>query len=147
MRFKKSHQLPGAGRAWAWHHHGSDTPTSPRAIFLLKSANGGLFYTPLYVANYGQNCAIFCKSWNFMDGYMNYLIMYIGTYLFFKIQNSGLKWIWIYGKISLVLIPHKQRILFIWTVKLGIKKKKIWEGHKILRNLHLTFVLCSASQK
>ena len=22
-----------------------------------------------------------------------------------------------------------------------------WEGHKILRNLHLTFVLCSASQK
>jgi hypothetical protein len=22
-----------------------------------------------------------------------------------------------------------------------------WEGYKILRNLHLTFVLCSASQK
>ena len=22
-----------------------------------------------------------------------------------------------------------------------------WEGHKILRNLHLTYVLCSASQK
>ena len=22
-----------------------------------------------------------------------------------------------------------------------------WEGHKMLRNLHLTFVLCSASQK
>ena len=49
MRFKKSPQLPGAGRARAWHHHGSDTPTSPRAIYVMKSANGGLFYTPLYI--------------------------------------------------------------------------------------------------
>jgi hypothetical protein len=48
MRFKNSLQLPGAGRTRAWHHHGSDTPTSPRAIYVLKSANGGLFYTPLY---------------------------------------------------------------------------------------------------
>ena len=32
------------------HYHGSDTPTSPRAIYVLKSANGGLFYTPLYEA-------------------------------------------------------------------------------------------------
>ena len=32
MRFKNSPQLPGAGKARAWHHHGSDTPTSPRAI-------------------------------------------------------------------------------------------------------------------
>ena len=48
MRFKNSPQLPGAGRTRAWHHHGSDTPTSPRAIYVLKSANGGLFYTPLY---------------------------------------------------------------------------------------------------
>jgi len=51
MRFKNSPQLPGAGRTRAWHHHGSDTPTSPRAIYVLKSANGGLFYTPLYVAS------------------------------------------------------------------------------------------------
>ena len=29
----------------------------------------------------------------------------------------------------------------------GIKVQIFWEGHKILRNLHLTFVLCSASQK
>ena len=47
MRFKKSSQLPGGGRARAWHDHGSDTPTSPRAIYVLKSTNGGLFYTPL----------------------------------------------------------------------------------------------------
>ena len=29
----------------------------------------------------------------------------------------------------------------------GFKVHIFWEGHKILRNLHLTFVLCSASQK
>ena len=51
MRFKNSPQLPGAGRTRAWHHHGSDTPTSPRLIYVLKSANGGLFYTPLYVGS------------------------------------------------------------------------------------------------
>ena len=32
MRFKKSPQLPGAGRTRAWHYHGSHTPTSPGAI-------------------------------------------------------------------------------------------------------------------
>ena len=29
MRFKKSPQLPGAGRTRAWYHHGSHMPTSP----------------------------------------------------------------------------------------------------------------------
>ena len=58
MRFKNSPQLPGAGRTRAGHHHGSDKPTSPRAIYVLKSANGGLFYTSLY-----QNKAkiMFCR--------------------------------------------------------------------------------------
>ena len=51
MRFKNSPQLPGAQRTRAGHHHGSDTPTSPRAIYVLKSANGGLFYTPLYLVS------------------------------------------------------------------------------------------------
>ena len=32
MRFKKSLQYPGARRTRAGHHHGSDTPTSARAI-------------------------------------------------------------------------------------------------------------------
>ena len=32
MIFKESPQHSGAGRARVWHHHGSDTPTSPRAI-------------------------------------------------------------------------------------------------------------------
>ena len=45
MRFKKSPQVPGAGSARAWHHHGSDTPTFPRAIYVLKSANSGLHTT------------------------------------------------------------------------------------------------------
>ena len=38
MRFKKSPQLPGAGRTWAGHHHGSHTPTSTGAILLSKMA-------------------------------------------------------------------------------------------------------------
>ena len=36
MRFKITPQLPGAGRARAWHHHGSHTPTSPGAILQVK---------------------------------------------------------------------------------------------------------------
>ena len=28
-----------------------------------------------------------------------------------------------------------------------VKVRIFWEGHKILQNLHLNFVLCSASQK
>ena len=38
MRFKKSPQLPGAGRTRAWHHHESHTPISPGAILLSKMA-------------------------------------------------------------------------------------------------------------
>ena len=38
MRFKKSPQLPGAGRTSAGHHHGSHMPTSPGAILLSKMA-------------------------------------------------------------------------------------------------------------
>ena len=38
MRFEKSPQLPGAGRTWAGHHHGSHTPTSTGAILLSKMA-------------------------------------------------------------------------------------------------------------
>ena len=36
MRFKKSPQLPGAGRTRAWHHHESHTPISPGSILLCK---------------------------------------------------------------------------------------------------------------
>ena len=39
MRFKKSPQLPGAGRTRAGHHHGSHTPTFPEAILLGKMAH------------------------------------------------------------------------------------------------------------
>ena len=37
MRFKKSPQLPGGGKTSVWYHHGSDTPTCPSAIYVLKS--------------------------------------------------------------------------------------------------------------
>ena len=36
MTFKKSPQLPGAGRTRAWDYHGSHTPTSPGAILHVK---------------------------------------------------------------------------------------------------------------
>ena len=39
MRFKKTPQLPGAGRTRAGHHHGSHTPISPEAILLGKMAH------------------------------------------------------------------------------------------------------------
>merc|ERR1712051_460278 len=32
---------PGGGRTRVWHHHGSDTPTSPGAILLHSSLLGG----------------------------------------------------------------------------------------------------------
>ena len=38
MRIKKSPQLPGAGRTWAGHHHGSHMPTSTGTILLSKMA-------------------------------------------------------------------------------------------------------------
>ena len=33
------------------------------------------------------------------------------------------------------------------SLKPNVKVHILWEGHIVLRNLHLTFVLCSASQK
>ena len=38
IRFKISPQLPGAKRTEAWYHHGSDTPTFPRAVLHHKDA-------------------------------------------------------------------------------------------------------------
>ena len=40
MRFKKRLQQPGARRTTAWHHHGSDRPTSARAVLHHKDPNG-----------------------------------------------------------------------------------------------------------
>ena len=47
------------------------------------------------------------------------------------------------GKISegIFNLAHPQN--FVPDNKVHI----FWEGHKILRNLHITFVLCSANQK
>ena len=40
MRFKKRLQYPGARRTRAGHHHGSDTPTSARAILYHTDQKG-----------------------------------------------------------------------------------------------------------
>ena len=73
MRFKKSPQLPGAGRTRAWHYRGSHMPTSPGAILLSKMAcqpkhfglqctyeNGGSIYESLVKKplQYSQSCKI-----------------------------------------------------------------------------------------
>ena len=40
MRFKKRLQQPGAARTRVGHHHGSDTPTSARAVLLHTDQKG-----------------------------------------------------------------------------------------------------------
>ena len=55
MRFKKSPQLPGAGRTRAWHHHGSHTPTSPGPILLSKMA--------CQPKHFGRQCIRSTISW------------------------------------------------------------------------------------
>ena len=51
LRFKKSPQLPGAGRTRAGHHHGSDMPTSPGAIYVLKLAKCNEIMPSVYLLN------------------------------------------------------------------------------------------------
>ena len=43
MRFKRTLQSPGARRTGARHHHGSDTPTSARAILHHTDQKGPKF--------------------------------------------------------------------------------------------------------
>ena len=52
MRFEKRLQLPGAGRTRKWHYHGSDTPTFPKAIYVLKSAKGPNIFGGVYEKSY-----------------------------------------------------------------------------------------------
>ena len=52
MRFKKCPQLPGAGRTRAWHHHGSDIPTSPRTIYVLNQQKAQTFLGGVYLRNW-----------------------------------------------------------------------------------------------
>ena len=44
------------------------------------------------------------------------------------------------------LFINKPAYYFVMSKSVLCKVHIFWEGHKILRNLHLTFVLCSASQ-
>ena len=53
MRFIKRPQLPGAERTKAFHHHGSDMPTSPRAILVLKSAKDpNIFWGSVHIKTF-----------------------------------------------------------------------------------------------
>ena len=60
---------------------------------------------------------------------------FLNIYLIFGLFSRGL------------LRSLSERVMYIFFQNLSSVKVQIfWEGHKILRNLHLTFVLCSASQ-
>ena len=62
MRFKKSPQLPGAGRTWAGHHHGSHMPTSTGAVLLSKMA--------CQPKHFGRQCTIYTTN----DSFLSFLI-------------------------------------------------------------------------
>ena len=57
-KFRKSLQWPRARRTRGWHHHGSDTPTSPRAILLHTDQ---FFYTFLHTTVRVWHLLIYCK--------------------------------------------------------------------------------------
>jgi hypothetical protein len=59
--FKKSPQLPGATCTRAWHHHGTDTPNSPRAIYILRSAK-----QPAYLPTFDWQNFIIAGSKKFL---------------------------------------------------------------------------------
>ena len=70
-----------------------------------------------------------------------------------KIQFSPLNYIqqpwWCSSSLVHWIKPNLFNLVryFFATIFLLVKVHIFWEGHKILRNLHLTFVLCSVSQK
>ena len=79
MRFKKSPQLPGAGRTRAGHHHGSHTPTSPGAILLSKMA--------CQPKHFGRQCTI---TDNFEPIMSNFLRLFWTPILTLKsVVNNG----------------------------------------------------------
>ena len=97
MRFKKSPQLPGAGRTRAWHHHGSHTPTSPEVILLSKMV--------CQPKHFGRQCIYFINSlaplWHSlvllnrqalgMSVYLHHLWLNKGNYLMYSIEHD--EWI------------------------------------------------------
>ena len=59
MRFKKSLQYPRARRTRAWHHHGSDMPTSARCILHHTDQKGPII---LKVSVYTEAVFTFVKK-------------------------------------------------------------------------------------
>ena len=55
-------------------------PTSPRAIYVLKSANGGLFYTPLYHAKKQEKTAELQRRLQFNENGIDYGVSSLGFF-------------------------------------------------------------------
>ena len=51
LTFKQSPLQPEAGRTMTWHPHGSNMPTTPRAIYVLKAANANDIMPSVYAAH------------------------------------------------------------------------------------------------
>ena len=69
-----------------------------------------------------------------------------GNTLIRRLREVRSKWLRFYNEFFFFL--RSSEFVELWFVtKIVLKVHIFWEGHKILQNLHLTFVLCSASQK
>ena len=81
MRFKKSPQLPGAGRTREWHHHRSHTPTSPWAILQVKwPVNPNILAASVHTIAFSED-----PQWvaiNSKGAFLSYFIINILKYIY-----------------------------------------------------------------
>ena len=63
MRFKKSLQYPGARRTRAGHHHGSDPPTSARAILHHTDQKGPNILMGSVNGRYSSHLSLISVNW------------------------------------------------------------------------------------
>ena len=61
-------------------------------------------------------------------------------------NKKMLRKIWVLALIGILSVASINAQDEVQENSVSFKVHIFWEGHKILRNLHLTFVLCSASQ-
>ena len=113
MRFKNRPQLPGAGRTRAGHHHGSDTPTSPKAIYVLKSAKCNEIMPSVYLVKDYNATLIFFPAWTVGKRHL-ILENSIGT---MTIENEAFKTIQMIVSVTLIILslgPVLSIYLFKW---------------------------------
>ena len=67
------------GRTRVWHHYESDTPTSSRAIYVLKSANANDIHNVFSIGGTGvqkaQKCAYVIYGWSLVMSLISLVLM------------------------------------------------------------------------